>query len=241
MLGGIYFALDTPDDFSQLQPPILGVVNMVSVLLQRKLGGQADTLQERIQKASLSPLASGSRSSDRQRSNNNAGGAAGAEAGATGQPPPLQTHSTGTGSDEGAAAAANNGGGGGGGALSVQISSLSFTSKRLNTDAIMKVRIGCPVVAHWPRIGCAWVVSLLPSGIDGRGLVWRVIKCSDGSGCCKQKELASTLLPNPSPPSQTPGLEEPPTHVNRTKPSHQSPNNNTSQPPRPHPPTRPSS
>ena len=109
-LGGIYFALDAPDDFAQLQAPILGVVSMVSVLLQRKLGGHADSLQERITKASTpSPLPSGSRAA--------AGGAAGAAAHAGGS---LDSDPS-------------------NGALpSVQPSSLSFTSKRLNTDAIMK-------------------------------------------------------------------------------------------------------
>jgi hypothetical protein len=46
--GGIYFALDTPDDFTTLQAPILGVVSMVAVLLQRKLEGRAEALQEQL-------------------------------------------------------------------------------------------------------------------------------------------------------------------------------------------------
>jgi hypothetical protein len=107
-LGGIYFALDAPDDFAQLQAPILGVVSMVSVLLHRKLCGQADALQERITQASTSPLASGSRSTE-----------------PADRPAPtlsLDSDPSNT--------------------LSVQQSSLSFTSKRLNTDAIMKARLG---------------------------------------------------------------------------------------------------
>ncbi|GBF87615.1 hypothetical protein Rsub_00326 [Raphidocelis subcapitata] len=123
--GGIYFALDAPDDFLQLQSPILGVVSMVSVLLHRKLGGQAEALRGRIAAATLSPPASNSRSAAGHAEQPNGGGggaaqlAAAAAAAAPAAPAALCVES-------------------GAASFSVQTSSLSFTSKRLNTDAIMK-------------------------------------------------------------------------------------------------------
>ncbi len=120
ILGGIYFALDTPDDFSQLQPPILGVVSMVSVLLQQKLGDQADVLQERITQASLSPLATNSRSAERLNNRQPSDRV---------QLPPRNSCPSGQPLSSS----------GEGNAVSLQPSSLSFTNKRLNTDAIMKV------------------------------------------------------------------------------------------------------
>jgi uncharacterized membrane protein YfcA len=125
-LGGIYFALDAPDDFMQLQAPILGVVSMISVLLHRKLGGQAEALRGRIEAATLSPPQSNSRSAvghmERPVLSGSAGAAAlaSAAAAAPASPAALCVES-------------------GAPSFNVQTSSLSFTSKRLNTDAIMKV------------------------------------------------------------------------------------------------------
>lgn len=140
-LGGIYFALDAPSDFAQLQAPILGAVSMTAALLQRKLGGRAAALRAALASGVAycggAGTGTGASSVSSLRSAASAGSVG--ERGVTSRAASCPEAAVGDGGREAEGDA--------GARAARMLRSKSLSGRRLNTDALMKVG------ARWRRVG----------------------------------------------------------------------------------------